>query len=249
MPDISRRQYLASAGAAVAAAVGLSSRASAAGVPELATPDSVTLSYDEERLRKYQPRMITSTENRPRITGLYGYIAEDSERDLTAYAYWLQLTHQSGLPGVSQDSHLGDHEPVYVFVDADGVPTSVVYSGYHHYAAAKSLGEDDLVADRAADPTHVDALRITDPYHHYLFDPAATSGFVDLDDWLSVRDSWARNDFYAKTENAAVDDPFTMLTRDTWWADGTRDRQFALLWRFVGIGGASAADETRGSLF
>ena len=241
-----RRQLLASVGAILGGTLALQGSARGQSVPELATPDAVSVSFDRERLKRYQPALITSEQNRPRIKGHFGYIAEHEDREMTAYAYWLQLTHQDGVPGFSQDSHLGDHEPIYVFVGSEGVQ-SVVYSAYHHYAA--EVKDPELAAIAADEPTHV-PLEIIDPWHMFRYVPERRGSLLDLRDWLAVRETWAKNGFYESTSNEAVDNPFVMADgRETWWDEATWDYRAAAIWRLIGWAGAGDADPTRASTF
>lgn len=201
--------------------------------------------FDEARLRKYQPALVMSQTTRRRFNGMYGYVAESDEEETFVCCYWGQMTHQDGLPIAQADSHLGDHEPIYVFVDDDsGEVDRVVYSGYHWFAAETTGEEGNLSTIRADKPTHIN-LRVVDPWHHYSHGDNGDGALVDLESWPGIRDTWRQNGFYEPAQPEAIEDPWTMLERDSWWRDGSTDAWFADLWRRVGLRGGSEADALR----
>lgn len=211
----------------------------------------VTLEYDEAFLRRHRPAFVASQETRMQYRGLYGYKATAEEYDYDVACYWSQLTHQddASLWGVSTPGvHLGDHEPIYNFVDPEtGESAYVVPTVYHHIATKNDAASNyQFVAHEAGDPTHP-VVRIVDGYHHYaaVGSDNWTIDNYELKDWLAVEETWADYDFYAKTYNAAVKNPAVMLSRPAWWDDGTFDYWSARQWYRLGRGGADQAEEIR----
>jgi len=68
------------------------------------------------------------TEDMEPVQVLYGYVARSNEYETDMLCYWAQLTHQDGLPGVRADSHLGDHDPIFVFVDSESGDVTSTYT-------------------------------------------------------------------------------------------------------------------------
>lgn len=212
----------------------------------VAKPEDAEISFDEYRLRKFQPRFIMTQDARRRSQGLFGYVMESAEHDTFVCCYWHQMTHQEALPMASANSHLGDHEPVYVFVDEDSEEVeTVVYTGYHWFAAEISGEDANLSQARAGYPTHVN-LRVVDPWNHYTHEPDERGAFVDIESWGSHREAWKRNGFYDPAEVESIENPWTMLDRDGWWADRSINKQMAGVWRRIGIRGGGDADPLRG---
>lgn len=263
-----RRQFLrATAGAA---SVGLLTGPTTAQVDTsdwAYKPDHVTLSFPRGELEAYQPKIATSRDAREKIIGLYGFKAESEEWDLDVYSYWMRYSFQESatdslgsvsqlLSGGGPDSHFRDHEPANVYVRDDGTPDKAVVTGYHHFALDIPFDSSDTLwtEDRlTATRSHVH-LNVVDPWHHYrsVPPPAEDSRATllesqfELSNWLDARDGWKDNGFYSHSHGPAIENPFVMYDeRNTWWADGTVDKQFAPLWIKLGLGGARDSDELR----
>ena len=264
-----RRQLLTTTAAGLAAAVGVSSTAGATTDAETDDwehkPSHITYSYDQQELEAYQPKFITSRDARSKITGLFGFKAESTNWSRDAYYYWMRYTHQDSASDsvdafgvltdvLGPDSHLYDREPSIVFVDDDGVPTQAVVTGYHHYALEIPYEPDEFLwtedrLDGTASHVH---LRVIDPWHHYRYVEADSEdrgtlleSVFDVRNWLEVRDAWRDNGFYNNSHGPAIEDPFVMLDRESWWADGTWDQRFGKLWIRMGLGGARESDDLR----
>lgn len=216
-----------------------------------AKPRDVTIEYDQPWLEQYEPRLLTDRETRDRFIGLYAYAVRGDGYDYDVACYWAQLTHQDGVSFLGlfeADSHLGDHEPVYVYVEPDtGEIDRVVYSTYHHFPGEVTPSTARVVQDRHPDhDTHV-VLRVSNKWHNYsaAIDSDATGAFLGLEDWVSVRDSWLEHGFYEETADEAIEDPETMRTRKAWWDDDTRDYKYGELAHRVGLRGAEQSDEIR----
>jgi hypothetical protein len=263
-----RRQFL---GATAATSLGLSTLFSGSTSAQVDTseweykPDHLTYSYEQSEIEAYQPQFVTSREARRQLTGIYGFKAESTKSNLDAYYYWNRYSFQDSatdsLGTLSQlltpgsDSHFRDNEPTIVFVRDDGTPDRVVTTGYHHFALEIDADTDDTVWTQNrlnGVESHVH-LNVVDPWHHYKTVPPpadnSTATFLEsvtsVENWLEVRDAWKDNGFYSKSHGPAIENPYTMLERDTWWADDTIDRQLAPLWIRFGLGGARDSDDLR----
>lgn len=249
-----RRDVVKSSGAAVMAPpafLGLGSHPPPRDRYDVPPTGDVTLEYDEAFLKKHRPAFVASPTTRSQYRGLYGYKASAEAYDYDVACYWSQLTHQDDetLWGVSTPAvHLGDHEPVYVFVSPEtGASEHVVPTVYHHIAIKNDDAENfQFVAHETSEATHP-VLRIVDGYHHY--NPIESDAWAienyELKDWTAVEQTWADHDFYKKMYDAAVRNPAVMLERPAWWDDGTLDYFAARQWYRLGRGGADQTEDIR----
>ncbi|MFC7216453.1 hypothetical protein ACFQO4_20555 [Saliphagus sp. GCM10025334] len=217
-------------------------------------PDHVTIEFDEQMLYRYEPLLVTDWETRQRHNGLFGYVARSEEYDYDVCCYWSQLSHQDGanLWGFvfQADSHLGDHEPIYVMVDKEtGEVARVVYSAYHHFPAEVEPMGGNLEQIRHPELRTHATLEIIPYWHHHKYSPgedgAFASNFSNLEDWGEAREQWADNGFYNRTNSRAIEDPEVMLTRSSWWESGTIDHRLGELFHRLGWAGGSETDDLR----
>lgn len=128
-------------------------------------------------------------------------------------------------------------------------------TGYHHFALDIPFNDEAVWTEDRLSGTrsHVN-LSVVDPWHHYqtVPPPAEDSQATllesqfELSNWLEARDGWKDNGFYSHSHGPAIENPSVMYDkRDTWWADGTIDKQFAPLWIRFGLGGARDSDDLR----
>lgn len=179
-----------------------------------AKPEDVEITWDEYYLRQYQPKVRLPQQSRSGVKGMYGYVAEDENEDTDVLCYWLHLDRFDSLPGGDLGSDLGDHEPIYVFVDREsGEVDRIVYSAFHWEAGEVEPDEDDLETSRTNFPTHA-TFEVTETWHHYRFNPERDGEFVELKAWPEVRDTWVANNFGASA--TATQNPWEMLETDTW---------------------------------
>lgn len=255
---ITRRDFLRHSGAIAGSAAGVTTSTIAAGDHRegnwRAKPDNVTIEYDEEFLRTYQPRLVTTYSTRQEFIGFFGYTVRGKPYEYDVACYWAELTHQDGLTLFNfvfgPDSHLGDHEPVYVFVDkSTGEVEKVIYSTYHHFPGEITPETGVFVQDRHQDLATHPILRVVPEWHNYSAAVGDRTGtFFTLESWIAVRDSWKENGFYQETADEAIEDPATMQTRDAWWQKNTMDYKFGPLFARLGLRGAEQSDEIRNSL-
>lgn len=239
---LTRRAYLATG----AAALTLSTASVSASSEEY----DVSVDFPEEWLRRYRPAFVSDYQTLQRSAGLYAHRARDASRSTDVAVFWHRLTHQDGLPLVSSDAHVYDHEPVYVFVDDAGAVDRVTYSAYHHFqnTVSGTALASSLRADETTEETHVE-LEIVDPWHHYLIreDPESVS-YLDLegDADASHLDTWETREIFASTAGEAVYDPWSVEARGSWWDKSTLDYQVASTYRRLGelisIGGSERSD-------
>lgn len=214
-----------------------------------AKAEGTTIEFDERYLWKYQPMLRMEPSTREHHKGMYGYVARNEDRETDALCFWSQLTHQDGLPMADSDSHLGDHEPIYVFVNSDdGSVEEVVYSTFHWYSGSKSITDpsEQLQTSRASDPTHA-VLSVSEKWHNYSFKPDADGALVELKSWPEVRDTWVRNEFYSPANINVIEDPWQIRDNDGWWEEDSLNAQIAGVYARIGdiIGwyGADEADD------
>lgn len=172
-------------------------------------PGHVTCSYDETKLKKYQPETtVGHLDVAP--TASYAAVYTSPERETAAYVYFLRYPHQRGL--TAADSHVADREPVYVLVDeGTGRVERVVYSAYHYIKGAGTPSNMPM------NGTHV-RLHVVEPWHQYV--PTGDPGTrVDLKDYCEAVDDWHANGWRASAE--ATKNPWTMRNRDGWWDENT----------------------------
>lgn len=254
MSPLSRRQFLSGATAAGLSLVapGL---ASAAEPPEWA-PDHITnVGDDTTELKKFEPYLDATYEDRQKMVGVYGWFADSKRYDTRAYYYWVKYPSQDSLADAipligglfSKDAHFGDHEPFIVYADPDTDEVQeVVYSGYHHYAVRLSADEATLIQDNADVPTHM-SLKVATPHHHYIHQTDTSAGVPahtivgedNFQSFLQAKSEWERKEIFKSSYLPAVHDPWIPKDRGYWWADGTLDKQFArirllLNWRDSG---------------
>ena len=199
---------------------------------EIDSDSDATISYDEERLERYQPLMSLSLDARDKLTGVYGYVAEYDDEDVDVLCYWSRYAVQEGISWIPWDSHQYDHEPVYLFVDESGDVEELAYTGYHHYVAREE--DPDLEEVRADEPTHI-SLDVVSPWHHYRIGETGSGAFYDVRDWTSARSEWEEYGFYEGTSRAAVDDPIVMRDRSSWWEDGSLDARLSSIRLLLGL--------------
>lgn len=243
MTGVTRRSAIAAAGnvAGIAALVTAGAVGTARGsIESSATPDHVTITYDEARLERWQPYLSLDIEADNDLSGVYGYVATSDQWDRDVLCYWSRYAVQEGwLPW---DTHQYDHEPVYLFLDAaasEPAPPDalelVKYAAYHHYSGSWEPTTEDLEGSRQSDAeTHV-SLDVVSPWHHYRRGEAGSGLLPDLRDWPSARPEWEAYGFYDDTSREAVDNPITMYDREHWWRDGTVDARVASLWLRLGL--------------
>lgn len=195
----------AAAGLASSGAIAVSGRARADHLD--AQPEHVTIDFDEDWLATYQPRLVLEGESREKLNGMYSWRASSPEESTDVGVYWAEYTHQEGVS--SFDSHYGDHEPVYVFVE-DGDVVEILYSGYHWLKA--STRAPPLVDETR--PT----LRVIAPWHHYATTPE-TGVDTSLLDLTGAFSSWLANGLEDDLAEGVVVNPWRMRSLPHWWQE------------------------------
>lgn len=181
-------------------------------------PDHVTLTYDESWLQTYRP-MLVLRELDVRPNSMHAWRATSTEHDLDVGCYWAEYPYQQGVS--EYDSHLGDHEPIYVLVDGNGDVDSVIYSGYHWLAARTE-------SPTLYDGTHPQLYAVS-PWHHYLM-TGEQGEFVDLEPLTESFSSWLDNGLEDDLDPGSVVNPWTMTARSDWWREDITGVSFNALY-------------------
>lgn len=201
-----RRAVLAGIATGVAGSVGMVS----ASHPDT-QPGHVTITYDQDALHTYRPKLKLEQDDEDALLGLHGWIAKSNEYDYDWYVYFAEYSHQEG--ATSYDSHLSDREPAYVGVDPDtGDVQRLVYSGYH-WLAARAQGSAIPMDD-----THP-ALRVINPWHHYTLSDPDRGRLYEVKDLNEVFEAWLSNGLEDDLAFRSVTGPATMRERSNWWQD------------------------------
>lgn len=206
---MNRRDFLRRLAAVGAGSVGLTATISpaAALARDEYKPEHVSLDFDRERLERYRPRLVFEEASRDQLIGLYGWYATSPEYDTDVAVYWASYTHQEGVTDF--DSHYGDHEPLYVFVDSvTGEVQRVVYSAYHWLKGTTATSREHP------------QFTVVHPWHHYV--QTTTEGLlVGVDDLHGVFDSWLANGLEEDLAPGSVVNPWSMRSRSDWWRRGS----------------------------
>lgn len=221
-----RREVLRrSAFAGVVGTVGLSAAGAVSADHTDAKPDHVTLSYDQDELENYRPRVDVPSTTDIRPSRWYAWTARSPEYEYDVHVYWLFYESQTAPVA----AHRPDREPVYVFVDPSvGDVREAVYSAWHWM---KYRWQTPLVEDTGTG-RHV-TLRADPDYHHYyqteetgeLF-PVDPLGTEDGDPFSAEGESattfekWVSNSWEDALATGVAQDPERMRFRESWWANG-----------------------------
>lgn len=218
-------------------------------------PSHVTLAFDREFLEQYRPRLdFAAVETNPEDSlpnAMYGWRASSPEHSTDVAVFWADYQYQQGLSPFGHDSHLGDHEPVYVFVDdEDGSVEEVVYSAYHWL---RGRARSSVLYDE----THP-MLSVVSPWHQYSLGGVADGEFVSVENLLAVFEDWLADGLEEELAPGTVRNPWRMQGssgRQHWWREGADGismnavfvssmLRISNLVPGVDIGGASASDST-----
>lgn len=195
-------------------------------------PEHVSLSFPRNWLETYRPRLDLhpSRDNPDDSTpeALFAWRASSTEHETDVAVYWAAYTFQAGKSPFGTDSHYGDREPVYVFVENDtGEITEVVYSAYHHLRGR-------ITDPPVYDGTHPEFMVVT-PWHHYSCGTVRDGEFVDVESLGTSADlddpsvetefeTWLSDDgFHGHLAPGTVVNPWQMggaTGRQHWWREG-----------------------------
>lgn len=222
------------------------------------TPDAVEepvgpddTSTAESLLERYKPSLLTyDLEVEP--SAIHGFVVRANDEDATALTYWVEYPVQldDGFGGGGYTSHIGDHEPFYVFIENEGLSSEsidrVIYSGYHWMAAESTSPPLDGTQPRAY---------VYPEYHHYVLGKARNDAIgtdYPLEDLTSSLPRWlADEDFHdALSENwrdlgSPAYNPWLMRDKASWWRqEGLSNFEQGVreLWLWFGIRGARGSD-------
>lgn len=186
-----------------------------------AIPEHVSLTFDESWLARYRPRLSMSSADRELFLTTRAWKASSPEYDTDVGVYWQTYVGQNGV--TSYDSHKGDHEPVYVFVDdSSGDVQHVAASVYHWLKGSAPPGVVPM-----AEATHP-ALRVIEPWHQHTaattdagfypeVTPLGTSTDIANPDATTVFEAWLENGLAGDLGVGVVTEPWSIQARESWW--------------------------------
>lgn len=218
-PQTTRRRFIKST-AAAALGTGVFGRAQAARYEM--QPDHVTLTYDEQFLRRYRPRLVLrDLDIRP--TALYGWKATSDEFEYTWAVFFAYYPYQDGIAPDGADSNLPDREPWYTAVDPDtGEVALTVYDQYHYLAGKNPV-------PNISDDGHPTSY-VVPPWHPYT--PTAERGqLVEVRDLHDRFEPWLANGWSVHPESVVAP---PLRARGHWWDDDSlalaTTLQFSEVW-------------------
>lgn len=170
--------------------------------------ESVSCTYPESEIQNYQPEIVSAhLDIEP--SSVYAGKFRSPDYGTDVYVYWAKYASQEGL--TSEDSHYGDHEPVYVYVDDEsGDIEKIQFSAYHYLK-----GEDRDPEMNGSHPV----VRANNPYHHYSSQTLLSGTLYDTNNFCDGVGDWYDNGWEASKE--AVAEPWSMNQKASWWKDNS----------------------------
>lgn len=228
-----RREFLASTATAATLGPAAVARAAAQLPDEYALPEFVSATYDEEYLSEYRPWLnLSRLDVRP--YGLFAQVYTSPEYSTDALVYAARYTHQDGVSSLAPpltDSHWGDTEWVFVFVDDAGAVEEVAYT-LHHWTIDRASGDEIPLYDE----THPSAT-VVNPHHSYILASGVDGEYVTLRDLLTPAEDgegleyWLDRGMSDNLHPEVVKEPWTLkYTRDHLWRSGF-DATYAQVFR------------------
>lgn len=235
-----RREFVRTGVVATAASmVGVSGLAGTASADhEDALPSHVSLSFPSGEMERYRPLLSIPSNAEFKSPTWYGWKSESPENDLDCYVYFAFLHGQRGW--TKTDSHRGDREPFYCYVDPQNDEIrEVVYTGWH-WMAARSSSPNIYSGDGGHHPT---ARMFADHHHFALTDrdegslfpveslgTGADAPFIADSDSGVKFEEWLADGWEDALHPGATQQPWVMRSRDSWWRDGA-ERKARLAWK------------------
>lgn len=209
-----RRSFLKTAAAATGSALAVTATSSPAAASHWEhQPENVTITYDATMLETYRPELVFSDVDREKFVGLFGWVATSPDYDTDVCVYWTEYTHQEGWLA-NLDSHDGDHEPLYVFVNSDTGAIEQLVGSIYHWIAGRAYGDSIPLQD----DTHPH-LRVMNPHHQYT--AATEAGIRDpVEDLTAYFQDWLDHGLEDALEPGVVVNPWRMQSRGDWWRRG-----------------------------
>lgn len=241
----SRRDVLARGGSlSVSSVAVVGTSAAVAYAASRTAPDGVTIEYDEETIKKYQPRLILDGVS-PEPLAFHALHAESQDSSMNAVYGFVRYPYQDG--ATQADSHLGDHEPLIVFYDAaNGDVVRVDYAAYHWFRAWAEASAFKYADDAENQPI----LRVDPTYHHYYLYQGEWPGTqLEVRDLTESLDSWLNNGMAEELATSQPYNPWAMLGRESWWkhtAGNWFDALGKSLWFNLGLSGARSTSDLSG---
>lgn len=247
---VSRRAFVRATGTAAVTATGAAALSRPAAAAEYEPRDDVTYGFDDADdaalLERWQPELVMSHLG-VRPSGTHAMVCRGEWHGTVCLQYWQVYPVQEGV--TSADSHLGDHEPIYVFLRPDGSGgyelEEVVYSAYHWFAGRRT--NPPRVADEVRPKGYV-----WEPHHQHSFERPEIAKYPgerpDLVDFRETYPRWLDNGARGVIADGVVYDPWVMKGLDgrpSWW-DKTGlnlvDKYLYQFYLMLGFGQAGASD-------
>jgi hypothetical protein len=245
MQDATRRDVLATAGTVAISIGGVASTSSVASADgERSVPSDVTLSFDKETIREYQPEFVLQSVE-PRPYGVWAVHAEKQGSGLNAVCGFTRYPYQSGT--TSYDSHYLDHEPWIVWYDAaTGETERVDYAAYHWFRGHAFRDQLEFATDARKRPV----FRVDPNYHHYyLYSGSLAGERPEVNSLLDAIEDWLANGMDEELALSQPYDPWAMMSRDSWWREEARhsfETVLNALWFNLGASDARATSDLDG---
>lgn len=236
---VSRRDVLrAGAGVATLSIVGGTASASHA---ERGAPEEVTVEYDETVIKEYQPSFILEDVS-PDPLAYHALHATSTGASINAVYGFVQYPYQEGIS--SQDSHLGDHEPLIVWYDeATGDVERVDFAAYHYFRGTLLAEELEFEDDARRRPR----FRVDPRYHHYYRPTRDVAGErLEVRNLLDSIPTWLDAGLEEDLAITQPYDPYDMLSRESWWrrtAGNWIDASLKAAWFNLGMSRATETAE------
>lgn len=184
---------------------------SALAAHEDSLPEGAYIEHDPDYLAEYQPRFLMNEEDVEVFEALRAWAVKSNDYATDALVYWMEYSEQEGV--TQYDSHPGDHEPVYVFVDSErGIIREVVYSAYHWLAGRTYTPP---TTDGGTNPT----MHVVTPWHHTYPTPAVGRK-PEVKQLHDVFEDWLDDGMHEDLEPGLVHNPWRMASpggREHWW--------------------------------
>jgi hypothetical protein len=241
MPDSSRRDVIRGVARALAGVSAITGTTALAAAAMREIPSDVTLSFDEAKIREYQPEFVLQGVD-PEPYGVWAMHAKKQGSGLNAVYGFTRYPYQKGQS--SYDSHYLDHEPWIVWYDAaTGTTERVDYAAYHWFRGHAFRDQLAFASDDRKRPV----LRVDPQYHHYyLYSGSLAGERLELNSLLDAIEDWLADGMDEQLALSQPYDPWAMMSRDSWWREEARTSFETVLnafWFNLGLSDARATSD------
>lgn len=215
-------------------------------------PEHVTLSYERDVLKKYQPKLVIDHLG-VQPEAMYGWVARSEAHETFVCCYFTVYTHQESawyIP-TGGDAHFGDHEPVQIEVDEDTGDPERVRASIYHWQKEETHANRVPMDDSGNRPL----LYAFKPHHHYrAAAPDESAVDIQLEDLTSVFADWLEgktsgDGLEDELKTSAMTNPWTMQTESSFWHNDigsfSKTAAYVSVMRTTGLGGEVGSLETQ----